>query len=263
MRPLYPLILAGICLLGPAKAATLPPCAGEVEIARAKIVRVEKNGALILDDGRAVLLEGIRLPLADRGSPALADDALRMLRTLAMTAPLPLAATAPKQDRYDRVRVQAFGTAQSSNPIWLQTQLLRQGMARVAIAPDRNECAADFYRAEQEARQGAKGLWAFPAFALRRAGAVPLSDAGSFQVVEGRVTAAAIRDGRVLLDFSADSRRGFAAVIASEDRRAFRNVTPGPEALTGHTVRLRGMVEDYGGRLQIAISNPAQIEFIQ
>ena len=29
------------------------------------------------------------------------------------------------------------------------------------------------------------------------------------------------------------------------------------------TIRLRGMVEDYGGRPEIAISSPAQIEFIQ
>ena len=53
----------------PAFAVTVPDCAGRVEIAHARIIRVEKNGALILNDGRAVMLEGIRLPLKDGGPP--------------------------------------------------------------------------------------------------------------------------------------------------------------------------------------------------
>ena len=42
-----------------------------VEIAHAHVVRVEKNGALVLEDGRAVMLEGIRLPGADNAAAAL------------------------------------------------------------------------------------------------------------------------------------------------------------------------------------------------
>lgn len=256
MRATKFLILAGLCFSTPAFALTPPACAGGVEVARAKIVRVEKNGALILNDGRAVTLEGIRLPLSDGGPPALAADALSQLTALALAGPLTLTATPPKEDRYDRVRVQAFGDT------WLQTELLRRGMARVQLAPDRQECVADFYKAEQEARAAGRGLWAFPGFAVRRPNAIAASDIGNFAVLEGKVVNAALRDGRVFLDFSADYRRGFSATIAPEDRRAFRNTNPRPENLSGHTVRLRGMVEEYGGRPEIAISNPAQIEFV-
>ncbi len=256
MRPLHALILAGICIAAPATAAPLPKCAGSVEIAQARIARVEKNGALILSDGRALMLEGIRLPLADRGPPGLADDALSALRALALAAPLTVTTVPPKEDRYDRVRVQAFGNS------WLQVELLRRGLARVELSADRSECAAELYAAEMQARSSGAGLWAFPALAVRRAGTLTAADEGSFQVVEGKVVDAADHDGRVFLDFSSDYRRGFSATIAPEDHKAFRGVKPPVEALAGHTVRLRGMVEDYGGRPEIAIASPAQIEYI-
>jgi micrococcal nuclease len=257
MRPFHALIIAGICYAGPAFAASLPACAGGVEVSDAKIMRVEKNGALILNDGRAVSLEGIRLVSADSGAPALANDALSALRSLAMARPLTMTALPPKEDRYDRVRVQAFGD------IWIQAELLRRGLARVDIAPDRNECAGDLYKAEKQARESHAGLWALPAFGIRRADAVPVSDEGSFQIVEGQVVNAANHDGRLFLDFGADYRRGFSATIAPEDHAAFRNTRPPVEDLEGHTIRVRGMVENIAGKPEIAISNPAQIEFIQ
>ena len=254
MRTLPALIFLTLC--SPALAAP-PDCAGATEISNAKIVRVEKNGALILNDGRAAMLEGIRLPLNDGGPSALADDALRQLRALAMAKPLTLTAISPKEDRYDRVRVQAFGD------VWLQSELLSRGLARVAIAPDRAECAADLYKAEKEARAAGRGLWAFPAFGLRAPGSVTPADEGKFLMVQGMVVNGALRDGRVILDFSQDTTRGFAAIIAPEDHANFRRTNPPPESLTGHVIRLRGVVQDFGGRPEISLSNPAQIEFVQ
>jgi hypothetical protein len=256
MRPVFFLIFLSLCAASPALAITPPDCAGGTEISNAKIVRVEKNGAMILSDGRAAMLEGIRLPLNDGGPGALADDALNDLRALAMAGPLRLTAVPPKEDRYDRVRVQAFGD------VWLQTELLRRGLARVAISPDRAECAGDLYSAEKDARAAGRGLWAFPAFALRNPASVAASDEGKFIIVEGKVVNAALHDGRVFLDFSADYSRGLSATIAPDDRANFRHTIPQPENLAGHTIRLRGTVVDFNGRPEIGLSNPAQIEFI-
>ena len=234
----------------------LPDCAGAVEAASAKIIRVERNGTLILKDGRAVLLEGIRLPGADRPSDPIAAKALDTLRELAMKEALTLTTTPPKQDRYDRIRVQAFGN------VWLQTELLKRGLARVAVRPDRQECSPDFYEAEIQARRAKRGLWALPEFAVRQAGSLA-APAGSFQVVEGRVVNVASHDGRVFLDFSTDYRKGFSATIAPDDRKAFRGSDPALEDLTGHEIRLRGIVEGFNGRPEIALSNPRQIEVLQ
>ena len=253
-------ILAAICWLCasiPAVALTIPDCAGGIEIRNARVIRVEKNGALILSDGRALLLEGIRLPLD--GSDALAADALAQLRALAMATPLTVTATRPKEDRYDRIRVQAFGPADSSRTAWLQMELLKRGLARVEIAPDRSECAPDFYETEAAARAAHAGLWAFPAYAVRNPDSVK-KDVGSFQIVEGRVVDASRRGGRLLLDFG--TRRGFTATVAPEDVRQFRNFDPPFEELAGRRVRVRGMVQDYDGRPEISLSNPYQIEIL-
>jgi micrococcal nuclease len=249
-------ILAGLLWPGVAIAMPLPDCAGSVDVAQASIVRVEKDGALILRDGRTVLLEGIRLAGADYSAGPVAALALDTVRDLANKVPLTLTVTLPRQDRHGRLRVQAFGN------VWLQTEMLKRGLARVMIAPDRQECYPDFYEAEAEARKAGRGLWASPEFAVRQAVAFS-APTGSFQLVEGLVVAVATHDGRAFLDFSTDYRSGFSATIAPEDRKAFRDNDLAIEDLAGHKIRLRGIVERFNGRAQIALSNPRQIELLQ
>jgi micrococcal nuclease len=183
-------ILGGIFLAGPAMAMPLPDCAGEVAVAKAHVARVEQDGALILDDGRAAVLEGIRLPGADRPTTPAAQHALQILRQLAVGTSLVLTSTPPRQDRYGRIRVQAF------DHVWLQMALLERGLARVEIAPDREECAPDLYEAEARARGASLGLWALPQYAVRQAASLTGSLAGSFQLVEGRVANVGVHDGR-------------------------------------------------------------------
>lgn len=248
MRLIYFSILAAICCAAAARAAVIPDCAGDVEIRNAHVVRVEKNGALVLTDGRAVLLEGIRLPDA-----ALKDQALDTLRDLALPGPVTFTATSPKEDRYDRVRAQGF-----ANGGWLQIALLERGLAQVQIAPDRNECSPDLYEAEGRARSRHLGVWANVAYAPRAPQTV--RNNSGFQVVEGYVANVGSGGGRVFIDFGSDGQRMFSAVIAPEDRRAFRGYDL--DGLTAHRIRVRGMVQEYRGRPEIALSNPAQIEVL-
>jgi hypothetical protein len=265
---IYAAILAAMCPWADAYAASIPDCAGHVEISRAHVIRVEKNGVLVLRDGRAVILEGIRL--ADQDSQH--DQALAALRALTADGTVTFTATPPKEDRYDRVRAQAFADGG-----WLQAVLLEKGLARVAISPDRNECAPDLYEAETRARNGRKGLWAISGNAPRRAEALrapappdkspdkPAAKptdklAGSFQLVEGWVTHVARVDGRTFIDFGSNGRQSFSAIIQPEDRRTFRSFDL--DGLEAHKIRIRGIVQDYRGRPEIALSNPAQIEVL-
>ena len=202
------------------------------------------------------MLTGLRLPGADAPSSAIAATALQTLRRLAMETPLILTATAPEKDRYGRLRVQAFGKG------WLQTELLGHGLARVSVAPDRQECTPDFYEAEGAARTSRQGVWALPAFAVRDVLSLSVP-AGSFQLVAGRILNVASHDGRVFLDFNLDYRKGFSATIAPADRKTFRDAEPSLEDMVGHQARLRGIVENFGGRLEMALSNPRQIEILK
>ncbi len=259
MQGIRTLILAAICMCPQAAfAAAIPDCAGPVHIARASVVRVERSGAMVLKTGGTVMLEGILLPVSkgDIETRLLADQAIAALVRLTDGTSVTFAASPPRMDRYGRVRAQAFGAG------WIQRILLEQGLARVRIAPDRSECAPMLYAVEAQARAAKRGLWALPAYRIRPADGVPKNDIGSFQIVEGVVVNIGAGDGRSFIDFDRDWRAGFSAVIAGEDRKAFRLAGFDLETLRGRRIRLRGMVRGADGRPGMALANPAQIELL-
>ncbi|MGH6827891.1 MAG: thermonuclease family protein [Rhizomicrobium sp.] len=236
-----------------ATALPLPACAAQVQMTNVHVARVDRDGALVLAHDVA-WLEGIRLVVLDDPSAAIAARTLAEVRRLAMTVPLTLTAAAPLEDRYRRLRVQAFGT------VWLQLALLREGLARVAIAPDREACAADFFGAEAEARRAKRGMWAIPRYQVQKAQSVSVSQAGRFELVEGKIKAVSTHGSRTFLDFDRDYRNGLSAVIGPGDRRKFRKARLALKNLTGRDIRIRGIVENFGGRLEIILSSPYQIE---
>lgn len=240
-------------------AEAAPSCTGDVEIGGAHIMRVEKNGVLVMTDGRALHLEGIRLPNAaqDHAPQAIMDKAFAELDNLARGRELDARAVYPKEDRYDRVRAQIF----TQDGVWLQMELLKKGLARVDIAPDRGECYRDLYTAEAEARKAGLGLWADAAYGFRSPEAAA-GDTGSFQIVVGRVVSTAAVDGRVYLNFGQDWRRDFTVVVSSDDVKTFKNMGVDPMNYEGKLVRVRGLVQSQFGPA-IAVGNPKQIELLQ
>ena len=243
-----------------AHGAPLPPCAGPVEIAHAKVVRVERNGVLVLSDGRAVTLEGIRLQRTQPGAleMQIAPPALAAIRDMTAAGDITFTAVRPQEDRYDRLPSQAF-----AGGAWLQTALLEKGLARVALSPDRGECAAELQAAEARGRAMHAGLWAASGAAQYRVrGPQDMQGtAGTFQVVEGWVTNVGRGGSRTFIDFGDDRQLGFSATIAAEDRARFRGFDL--QMLIARHVRIRGMVQDYRGRPEMALSNPAQIEILK
>lgn len=253
-------LLAGAvpALAAPLPAAPIPECAGAIEVAAATVARAERNGVLVVTDGRAVKLEGVLLPQGarDRAPGYLADQALTTLSEFARGHRATLAVHVPKQDRYDRIRAQVF--FEGFEERWLQVALLRRGLARVNIAPDRSECAAELYAAEREARQKGFGLWANSAYAVRSPENVG-RDTGTFQLVEGRVLSVGERDSRFYLNFGSDWRTDFTVTIAPEDRANFRAANIDPAGYQGKYVRVRGFVKQLNGP-EIEVATPEAIE---
>jgi endonuclease YncB( thermonuclease family) len=247
-----------LLVLAAAPALARPDCAGPMA-ASVRVQRIGTDGVLVLADGRAARLEGIRLPQGarDQAPATFARQALAALDGMAKGHLLTLTAVAPSTDRYDRIRVQAF----EADGTWLQVALLRRGLARGEIAPDRSDCAAELYAAEAEARTQHLGLWSSPAYAVRDATAMN-APAGTFQILEGKVLHVGMNDGRVFLDFGEDYRRDFTAIIAPDDRKTFRAMGIDPRDYRGKRIRLRGTVQIYKGP-EIEIANPAQIELLQ
>lgn len=245
-----------------AAAATAPPCAPPVEAASVRVVRVEKNGDLILEDGRAARLEGLMLPAGarDHAPQFLADQALSVLDDLIHGRKVSLRAQRPKEDRYGRLRAEVIIEDPVPEP-WLQLALLRRGLARVSIAPDRRECVEELYNAENAAREARNGVWSQGFYAVRPASRNLSRDADTFQLVQGKILSAEVRRDRGWLDFGSDWRRDFTVTISPDDLKAFRAAGVDPESYEGKTVRVRGWVER-GRRSEIEIAGPEDIEVL-
>jgi micrococcal nuclease len=247
--------------LAPFAAEAFPSCAGPVEVSGVRVVRVEKNGDLVLEDGRAARLEGLLFPAGRRDhAPAyLAEQAVATIDDLARGRRVTLSVFAPKEDRYGRLRAQVF-FSDASEESWLQVALLNRGFARVSMSPDRHECADELYAAEGRARSKRYGIWASEFYAIRTP--ENLADAvGTFQIVEGRVVSAAVKDGRGYIDFGDDWRRDFKVTISPDDMRRFRDAGVDPRNYTGYTLRVRGFVDRLGGP-EIEVASPAGIEVL-
>jgi endonuclease YncB( thermonuclease family) len=249
-------ILAG-ALLHSSNSFAGPACAGPIEIIHASVPRLDKNDSLILSDGRALHLEGIRLPAGklDRAPQSFADEARAVIAAMAKTAPLALSSLPPKIDRHNRLRVQAF-----VGESWIQKVLLDRGLARVSIAPDRTDCAAELFAAEAQARGARRGLWADPAYAVRTASNVE-RDVGTFQIVEGTVLNASVRNGRAYLNFGGDWRTDLTATVDPEDMPNFRALGVDPRSYVGQTIRVRGWLQWHNGP-EIEAANPQGIEVV-
>jgi micrococcal nuclease len=254
------LAMAVAAMSFPGNAGAAPSCAGDVEIGDAHIMRVERsNGVLVMTDGRALKLEGILLPNAvqDRAPNAAADRAFAELESLSKGRELEARAIYPKEDRYDRVRAQIF----TQEGVWLQLELLKKGLARVDISPDRGECNRELYAAEADARRAGLGLWADAAYGIRAPDKVA-ADTGTFQIVVGRVLSTAVNLGAVYLNFGQDWRSDFTVVISADDVKTFKNMGVDPVNYEGKLIRVRGFVQSLNGPA-IAAGNPKQIELLQ
>ncbi len=228
-------------------AAELPACVPPVEIGRAPIVRVEKNGVLVLRDGRAVDLEGLLLPKGarDHAPDFVAQQAVERLSSLTKGTDVTLRARVPKEDRYGRIRSQVF-VHHDGGDVWLQELMLREGLARVMIAPDRPECARELYAAEAEGRAARAGIWALSVYAVRTPDNLG-GDIGTFQIVDGVVKNASLHDGRAYLNFGDDWRTDFTATVAPDDMKLFRAAGVAPVAYAGKKVEARGIVQSLNG----------------
>ncbi|HEY1614522.1 MAG TPA: thermonuclease family protein [Rhizomicrobium sp.] len=242
-------------------AAPFPDCAPAVKETNVRIVRVEEGGALVLSDKRVVHLEGIALPAGAReyGPDATAREAVSALSDLVSGKVAALAVRDPKEDRYGRLRAQVF-VGHAPNPVWIQADLLAKGWARVRIAPDRRECAAQLYAAEDGAHRLAKGMWSQPFYAVRTPEQA-LKEVGTYRLVEGRIESAVEIGGRVYLEFGRDPHRSFVAIIDHDDLRSFRDIGIDPLSYAGRRVRVRGWIARFG-RPVIEIAIPESIQVL-
>jgi len=251
-------------------AFTHPADANEAH--RAVITSIVDGDTVFIDppfkDGNEIRLVGIqapKLPLGRKNFPIwpLAQKSKDAIEALSLGKEVALSFGGARRDRYGRWLAHLTLTNERSGDIWIQGELLRQGLARVYSFPDNRSRVSEMLALEQDARRSRLGIWGLPYYAIRNPDAATLGkELGTFQLVEGRIVNAADVKGTVYLNFGADWRQDFTVSISKKARRLFTKASLYPETWTGRSVRIRGWLTKRNGPM-IRATHPEQIELLE
>jgi endonuclease YncB( thermonuclease family) len=244
------------CLLSSAcvAAADEPPaeerCALEAG-ATHTVVSVADAETIVVDDGSEVRLIGALAPRSP--SPGIADwprerAAREALERLLVGRNVELKFAGRRSDRYGRLLAHAF-VSDGSDAVWVQGYLLAHGLARAYALAGNAACLAEMLEKEREAREQARGLWGVAAYRVLEADEIRelLRRRNRFEIVEGVVGDVAFTGGRAYVNFGADWRRDFTAVVPPRLMRGSPGSVARLKALAGKRVRVRGWVERRNG----------------
>jgi endonuclease YncB( thermonuclease family) len=222
---------------------------------------------LKLADGRIVRLIGAKAPSAPLGWRGddpwpLVEEAKQALDKLASGKEVELKYGGRHADRYDHLLAQVFVMGEGK-PLWLQQELVAEGLARVYSFPDNRACVAELLARESEARGKHLGVWGSSAYRIESADDVTRLGrlTRSYQLVEGIVAKVGEGAGRLYLNFAEDWRSDFTISIDRKDMVAFTSTGIDPKALAGKRLRVRGWIEWRNGPM-IAATHPEQIEIL-
>jgi endonuclease YncB( thermonuclease family) len=244
----------------------IPACEGLRDGPKGTVTQIVDGDTLLLDTGLVVRLVGIQAPHLSLGREGFDDwpkgaDAKTALEKIALNKPVLARYGGADQDRYGRTLAQLYLTDGSSS--WVQSEMLKAGMARVYSFPDNRACLDELFAAENRARTAGVGIWSDPYYRVRRAerpaDLAPLE--GRYELIEGRVLKAEKAGSTVYLNFGRSYKEDFTAVIDARAQRLFAETGLDPLTLGGALVRVRGWVELSGGP-RISVTHPEQIEVL-
>lgn len=130
--------------------------------------------------------------------------------------------------------------------IWVNAQLVRDGLAIVWPNTSNPEWIDDLYRYEATARAEKKGLWGGPIFAVQSPDSIG-NHMNTRQIVEGTIYNVAMVKNNVFLNFSPDWKTDFTIGIPASLRRDFAKKNINLQSLKGTKIQVRGWVRDYNG----------------
>lgn len=214
---------------------------------------------------REVKLAGLQAPLLlpaeDGPSWPLARESREALERLVRHRVVTLhrSGDGGSEDRYGRLLAHLV----RDDGLWIQGEMLRQGMARVLTLPGNAALAPEMLALEHEARTARRGLWHHPFYAVRDPDVLArtprLRERGTFQVVEGRVVAAAVVQGHGYLNFGPDLKTDFTIHIGPRVLKPLRKRHPDLRVLEGQIVRVRGIIGLHNGP-EVDLSHPEALE---
>lgn len=227
-----------------------------------QVIKIVDGDTVILKDQTRVRLVGIqapKLPLDRKGYRKwpLGAESKEMLSDLVLNKFVTLYFGGQRRDRYGRALAHLF----LKDGLWIQGEMIKNGMARVYTFPDNRAIVPEMMDMEHIARQNHKGIWALDYYRPK-----DHNTAGeyknSFQLITGIVKDVANIRGTYYLNFDEDWRQDFTIVIKSRAARAFIKANKSPENYKGKKIEVRGWLKSYNGPM-IEATHPEQIMIIQ
>ena len=159
-----------------------------------------------------------------------------------------------REDKYGRWLAYVYVGDTMAN-----AELIREGYALLYTFPPNVKYMDFFLKAQEEARQDAKGLWG----ALEVISPDVAGDcAEKYRIVRGLVTNIHVSPRKIFLNFGRDRERYLTAVIYSSNLPLFAKKGIDPSGYyRGKYVEVVGKIEDKNGPRMI-IDNPSQIKVI-
>lgn len=157
-----------------------------------------------------------------------------------------------KRDKYNRLLAYCFVADTLVN-----AKLLEEGLALLYTWVPNIKYVDLFVKLQKEAREKKKGLW-------QDVKIVPAEDAGLFlnkvETVEGRVKSTSVTENAIYLNFGANKKRDFTAVIFKDDLEMFdRQALLRNNFYNGRKLRVTGLIKEYNGP-EIIVRHPSQFE---
>ena len=228
------------------------------------VIRVIDAETVLLDDNQEVRLVGALAPRSPDLSPGAQpwrpeEEATASIRTLVLGRSVSLATSGREADRYGRKLAHLF-IARDGERVWVQGELLTGGHARVYGLPGSYACMRELLAHERVARDGATGLWANAAYAVRASKRTRelMRRRNSYEIVAGTVAKVAVMRARTYVNFGADWRNDFTAGIEARVLRANPEWAKTLTSLEGKRVEVRGWIQ-YRNGPYIDIEDPSQI----
>jgi endonuclease YncB( thermonuclease family) len=226
------------------------------------VAAVISGSTLNLDDGSQLRLSSL-LPPSARDLPApppswtLDEEARAALDRLVTSGAIRLSSADSFRDRYGRQVAHAY----AGDGTWLQSALVDAGYARVSPLPGETLCIRELFAREAVARAKGAGLWAHPVYAVRQARQTRTLErlTGTFQIVEGWVSAIGTTRTELFLNFGRDWRWDFTAAVDLRSAEQRAEAVARLTQLKGRLVRVRGFIERRNGPF-VAVATEDAVE---
>ncbi len=217
-----------------------------------------RSDLLLLDDNKRYRLDNIRIPVD------YSQFAADLLTAKLLNKKINVYTTHAAKDAADRYGLPLVHVMRADDGMWIQAELISQGLAWAFSSPSSRQMAISLKQKEAKARAEQKGFWANPAYAVKTPANVH-NFIDSFQIVEGKIRTAKPGDGLTYFNFGQDWKKDFTLILPSQFRQAFQHGkynTFDPALWEGKTVSIRGWVESKNGPM-IELTHPEQMDFIE